>query len=78
MLNYPIRLNDKLSGVYGMAGGNTLPSRQVREVFASLSSQADVQLEDLKKIIETGLPALNKLIYQQQVPVISVKENTNH
>jgi len=25
--------------------------------------------------LNTGIPALNKLAYQQQVPVISVKEN---
>lgn len=76
MLNYPIRLNDKLSGIYGFAaGGYAVPSHQAHEVFASLSAQADVQLDKLKAIIDTAIPALNKLAYQQQVPVISVKEN---
>jgi len=76
MLNYPIRLNDKLSGVYGIAAdGYAAPSRQAHEVFALLSAQADVQLEKLKTIIDSGIPALNKLAYQQQIPVISVKEN---
>jgi len=76
MLNFPIRLNDKLSGVYGYASeGYTAPNRQAREVFASLSARTDVQLDRLKNILNTGIPALNKLAYQQQVPVISVKEN---
>ncbi len=76
MLNFPIRINDKLSGVYGIAaGGNAPPSKQVREVFASLSAQADAQLLRLREIVQTGLPAINKLIYEQRVPVIGVKEN---
>lgn len=75
MLNFPIRLNDKISGVYGVASsGNTVPNRQVREVFADLSRRADIQLEKLKEIFRTDLPALNKSIYEKQVPVISEKE----
>jgi photosystem II stability/assembly factor-like uncharacterized protein len=76
VLNYPIRLNDKLSGLYGVAaGGNAPPNKQFREVYATLSAAADVQLDKLNAIIRTDLPALNNLIYEQKVPVISVKEN---
>jgi len=79
MLNYPIRLNDKLSGIYGFASdGYAAPSRQAHEVFALLSAQSDAQLEKLKTIVDSGIPALNKLAYQQQIPVISVKENTTN
>ncbi len=75
VLNYPIRLNDKLSGLYGVAaGGNAPPNNQFREVYATLSAAADVQLDRLNAIIRTDLPALNNLIYEQKVPVISVKE----
>jgi photosystem II stability/assembly factor-like uncharacterized protein len=74
MLNFPIRVNDKLSGLYGFAaGGNTVPSKQAREVFAVLSAKADVQLDRLKAIIRDQLSALNKLVYEHQVPVISTK-----
>jgi photosystem II stability/assembly factor-like uncharacterized protein len=74
MLNYPIRVNDKLSGLYGIAaGGNAVPSKQAREVFAYLSAKADLQLERLKAIVRDQLSALNKLIYERQVPVISSK-----
>ena len=79
MLNYPIRLNDKLSGIYGFASdGYAAPSRQAHEVFALLSAQSDLQLEKLKTIVDSGIPALNRLAYQQQIPVISVKENTTN
>lgn len=74
MLNFPIRINDKLSGVYGIAAsGNAAPSRQAREVFAELSAKADIQLNKLKAIIGDQLAALNKLIYERQIPVISTK-----
>jgi cell division septum initiation protein DivIVA len=76
MLNYPIRLNDKLSGIYGFASdGYHAPSRQAREVFADLSTQADVQLNRLNDIIHTGITELNKLVYERQVPMISSKES---
>ncbi|HLZ88807.1 MAG TPA: hypothetical protein VKQ52_16245, partial [Puia sp.] len=75
MLNYPIRINDKLSGVYGIAaGGNSVPSKQAREVFATLRGLADRQLARLQLVVQTGLPDLNRMIYEKQIPVISVKE----
>jgi len=75
MLNFPIRINDKLSGLYGVAsGGNAAPNKQVREVFTVLSGLADKQLARLKAVVDTGLPAVNKLIYERQVPVIAVKK----
>lgn len=79
VLNFPIRINDKLSGLYGVAaGGNAPPSKQFKEVYATLSAAADVQLDKLNAIIQTELPALNTLIYAQKVPVISVKEKETH
>ncbi|HEY4337088.1 MAG TPA: hypothetical protein VGM89_14355, partial [Puia sp.] len=75
MLNFPIRLNDKLSGLYGIAsGGNAPPSKQVKEVFESLRVQADRQLDRLKTLLQSGLPAINHLIYEKQIPVINAKE----
>ncbi|MFC4233145.1 hypothetical protein ACFOW1_14685 [Parasediminibacterium paludis] len=75
VLNFPIRLNDKISGLYDVAAsGYNPPSKQVKEAFADLSAQADVQLTKLKKIMGEALPALNTLIHNQQVPVISIKD----
>lgn len=63
ILNYPIRLNDKISGVYNTANsGYMAPSKQVKDVYAELKKQADTQLNNLKTIKEKELPALNKLI----------------
>ena len=73
VLNYPIRLNDKLAGVYNVANsGNMVPSKQVREVFQELASEADVQLNQLKAIRDKEIPELNNLIRQKQLPVIGL------
>ena len=75
VLNYPIRINDKLSGLFDAANsGNMSPSKQVRDVFAELSKQADEQLDRFKKIKETDLVILNKLIREKAVPVIGLKK----
>lgn len=74
VLNFPIRINDKLAGLYGVAAsGHNPPSKQARETLADLGGQADVQLAKLKKILDTDLKAYNKLINEKQVPVIGVK-----
>ena len=75
VLNFPIRLNDKISGLYDVAAsGYNTPSKQVKETFVELSSQTDVQLDKLKKIENEDLKAFNKLVNQKQLPVISIKD----
>lgn len=74
VLNFPIRINDKLAGLYGVAAsGQNPPSKQARETLADLGGQADIQLAKLKKILDTDLKAYNKLINEKQVPVIGIK-----
>jgi hypothetical protein len=77
VLNYPIRLNDKLSGLFDAANsGNMAPSKQVKDVFADLSKQCDVQLAKLRKIKEEDIPKLNQLIRDKAVPVIGLKKES--
>lgn len=78
VLNYPIRLNDKLSGVFDAANSGIMaPSKQVKEVYNELAGQCDIQLNKLKKIMSDNLPKLNQQIHEKQLPVIGVKkENT--
>jgi hypothetical protein len=74
-LNFPIMLNDKIAGVYNVAiSGNFAPSKQVRDVFAELSAQADEQLNKLKTIEEKDIKAFNELIRQKTLPVIGIKK----
>lgn len=74
VLNYPIRINDKLSGVFDLANsGNMAPSRQAREVFADLSAQADVELARWKKVLDEDVLAFNKLVREKSMQVIRLK-----
>ena len=75
-LNYPIRLNDKLSGVAGVAGnGNFRPTDQAGEVKKDLTGKIDTEISKLKTIFENDLPKLNQLIKGQNIdPLILKKE----
>ena len=73
-LNFPIRINDKLSGVFDVVNsGFNPPSKQSKEVYADLSKQADEQLNKLKKIVAEDVPKFNQLIRDRSLPVIGVK-----
>jgi photosystem II stability/assembly factor-like uncharacterized protein len=74
VLNFPIRLNDKISGVFDFAAsGNNAPAKQVKEVFAVLGEQADTQLAKLKSLLANEVTQLNNLIHEKKIPVIAVK-----
>ncbi|MBY0536038.1 MAG: hypothetical protein K2P88_09320 [Chitinophagaceae bacterium] len=73
VLNFPIRLNDKLSGVFDMANsGNMAPPKQAKEVFAVLAGQCDEQLAKLKKVMVEDVKAFNDLVREKALPVISL------
>ncbi|MEO8793985.1 MAG: hypothetical protein ABI390_00890 [Daejeonella sp.] len=74
VLNYPIRLNDKLSGVYDAANsGYAAPSKQVGEVYQILASQVDVQLQKLEAVKTNDLKEFNQLVLAKAIPAIVVK-----
>jgi photosystem II stability/assembly factor-like uncharacterized protein len=76
VLNYPIRLDDKISGLYDFASsGTAAPAKQVKDAYAELSAQADVQLNKLKKIMEEDLVKLNAMIHERSLPLIGLKKD---
>ena len=76
VLNYPIRLNDKISGVFDAANsGMQAPSKQVKDVFNELSAQADTEIAKLRKIKEVDITQLNQLIREKSLPVIGLKKD---
>ncbi len=73
VLNYPIKLNDKLAGVFETANsGFAAPSRQAKDVYTELASQVDRELALLRTIKTKDIPAFNELIRQKSLPVIGV------
>ncbi len=75
VLNYPIRLNDQIGGLYDYAAsGNYPPTQQVKDAYTFLSVKADAELNKLKTIMEADVPKFNALIREKQLPVIGVKK----
>lgn len=75
VLNYPIRLDDKLSGLYGNAqAGNGALARQMKEAYIIIGGQIDEQLEKIKGIMKTDLKNLNQLIRDNKLELIGVKK----
>jgi hypothetical protein len=73
VLNFPIKLNDKLSGVIDAASsGNMAPSKQVLEVYDVIAKDCDVQLGKLKSLQDVEIAAFNQLIREKALPVIGV------
>ena len=59
-LNYPIRLNNKLSALSGVvASTEARPTDQSYSVFNTLSAKLDIQLLTLKRSLDTLVPKLN-------------------
>src|SRR5205085_4272958 len=72
-LNYPIRLNDKLSAVADSAAtGDFAPTAQHRAVYSQLVQQIDAQLASLRDVWEKDLPELNKVVKESTVPAIQL------
>ena len=74
VLNFPIRLDDKIGGVFDMASsGNMAPAKQSVAVYNELAAQADVELAKIKVIVTEGLKAFNKLVREKELPVVVIK-----
>ena len=75
VLNFPIRLDDKLGGVFDMvASGNMAPSEQAKAVYAELAKQVDEAVAQLQNVLDSGLKEFNKLVVDSKLPVIVVSE----
>ncbi|MBL7766585.1 MAG: hypothetical protein JNJ58_10855 [Chitinophagaceae bacterium] len=74
VLNYPIRLNDKLSGIFSAADQHTAPSAQVQEAFTDLCVDIDKQLQSFRNIKDRELKDYNRIIREKDIDYIMIKE----
>jgi hypothetical protein len=73
-LNYPIRLNNKLAALTDVVGdADARPTEQARQLFAELSAALQVELDRLQAVLDTGVPAFNRLVKEQDVPAIILR-----
>lgn len=75
VLNFPIRLDDKLSSIYRAASaGHAGISKQAKDAYSELVPLIDEQLNKLKKITTDDVGKLNQLIHEKMLPVIGNKK----
>lgn len=75
-LNFPIRLNDKLSSLMRSASqGDLRPTMQAVQVKAMLSRAIEGQLEAMRGIWDVRIPALNEQIKTQGLDMVAVSDS---
>lgn len=70
-LNFPIRLNNKLSALAGVVStGDYPPTDQALEVYNEISGKIDQELKTLRGIFQQDLKDFNNLVRKTNVPAI--------
>ncbi|MBV9436834.1 MAG: glycosyl hydrolase [Acidobacteria bacterium] len=69
-LNFPIKLNNKISHLMGVIeGADAQPTDQTYKAFDQLSQELDAQLAKLHDALATDLPAFNRTLGKEAQPV---------
>ena len=72
-LNFPIQLNDKLSGVKTVVlSGETRPTKSSYTAFEDLSKRIDVHLNKLAEVVNRDVPAFNQAARQSEMNAIII------
>jgi len=70
-LNYPIRLNNKIGALIGVAGSSDgRPTAQTYQVFDELTVQLERELVRMQKAMTLHLPAMNGILKNAGLPEI--------
>jgi hypothetical protein len=70
-LNYPIKLNNKISALAGVVGGtDARPTSQSYEVFRVLSADLETQLTAMRAAMTELLPKVNAALAAAGLPAI--------
>ncbi len=73
-LNFPIRLNNKLSSLASSTSfGDFRPTDQAVAIKNELTAAIDAELMKLNAIMQSDLPAFNKLVREREVPAVIVE-----
>jgi photosystem II stability/assembly factor-like uncharacterized protein len=74
-LNYPIRLNNRIAALAGVvSGGDARPTDQSYQVLDQLSAELQAQLDRLRQVVETDVPAFNTMVREGNVPALIVRD----
>ncbi len=70
-LNFPIRLNNRLSSLVGVVSmGDNPPTRQAEQVRDVLIEEIDQLLREQQRVVKKGISDLNQAIRKAKIPAI--------
>lgn len=73
-LNFPIRLNNKLGHLNSLASsGDYKPTASAIEFKKEVTALIDAELNKLKEVFETEIPAFNKMVKEKEVDAVILK-----
>jgi hypothetical protein len=69
VLNFPVRLNNKLASLAGAAGmGDNRPTDQMLELGKIVTAQIDAELAKLHTALREDLPRFNEMLVEMRIP----------
>jgi hypothetical protein len=75
-LNYPIRLNNKLSSLAEVIdSADAPPTDPSQAVFADLVGRIDAELAKLRTVLDQDLAGFNRMVREKDVPAVKVKQD---
>ncbi|MBK7762260.1 MAG: glycosyl hydrolase [Bacteroidetes bacterium] len=75
VLNYPIRLNDKLSGIFDAANQHTAPTQSALEAYDEIKGKIDKEIDDFKTILQNEVKTYNNLVHEKSIDLILLKKD---
>nr|MBP6314249.1 hypothetical protein [Chitinophagaceae bacterium] len=77
VLNYPIRLNDKLAGIFDAVNQHTAPTAQSKEAYDDLVKFIDVEIDRFKAIQNKYIKQYNQLVRDKNIDFIFLKRKVD-
>jgi hypothetical protein len=74
VLNYPIRLNDKLAGVFNAANQHTAPTQSAQDAYIEVAAKIDIEINAFKTILDTDVNVYNKAVREKEIGFIMLKK----
>ncbi len=74
VLNYPIKLNDKLVGIFDAANQYTAPNASVKEAYADIAKLIDIELEKFESLRKSDISNYNVLVRKREIDYLLIKK----
>jgi len=73
-LNFPVKLNNKLAALLtAVEEADMQPTASQQQVYEDLATGINAQINKLKQVMDSGVPAFNRLVKEQDIPAIAIK-----